>query len=154
MSQRASYTIAAGSETERAQAVVLHCSDHRFQAGFREFLTDGLGIQAYALLAIPGGGNFIPLEQYLPKFAKAGLQSMSFLVKRSGPERIILIGHHDCLFFKERFQFFFIEADLNDKQRVNLRKARSLLRERFPSLPVEAYFADMKADGSVEFLEL
>lgn len=154
MGQRDPYTIAVGGTSERAQAIAVHCSDHRFQSSFREFLTHGLGLRAYALLAIPGGAHFIPLEQFLPKFAKAALQSLSFLVKRGKPEKIILVGHDDCLFFKERCQFFLIEGDLNRKQFANLRKARGLLRERFPDLPVEAYFADVKPDGSIEFLEL
>ena len=36
--------------------LVVHCSDHRFQAGLREFLNQGLNLQDnYDLLAIPGG---------------------------------------------------------------------------------------------------
>lgn len=154
MDQRHIHTSSIARVDENAQAIVIHCSDHRFQASFREFLTDGLGLQSYGLLAIPGGGHFIPLEQYLPKFAKAGLQSLSFLVKRAKPDRIILIGHADCLFFKERFQYFFMEADLNERQAANLRKARRLLRERFPDVVVEAYFADLEPTGSVSFVAL
>lgn len=154
MEQRHIYTTSIAGVDEHTQAVVLHCSDHRFQSSFREFLAEGLGLRNYALLAIPGGGHFIPLEQYLPKFAKAGLQSLSFLVKRAKPGRIILLGHADCLFFRERFQYFFAEADLSERQAANLRKARSMLRERFPSLAIEAYFADMDPTGSVTFAVL
>jgi hypothetical protein len=137
-----------------AEAVVIHCSDHRFQDGFREFLTNFLRLRSYALLAIPGGGHFLPVEQLLPKFAKVSLQSLSFLVKRGRPSREILIGHADCLFFKERLQFFFPETDFDQKQFANLRRAREAIRGQFPGLAVELYFADAQADGSVRFLQV
>jgi hypothetical protein len=135
------------------EALVLHCSDHRFQTAFNEFLTHGLELRSYGLLSIPGGGHFISLETYLPKFAKIGFQSVSFLVKRSRPRRIILIGHDDCLFFKERAQFFFFEADLNEKQFANLKKAREVIHSRYPDLAVDIYFADVQKD-SVQFVKV
>ena len=137
-----------------AEAVVVHCSDHRFQASFREFLTDGLGLRAYALLALPGGGHFLSLAPMMPKFAKAGLQSISFLVKRAKPPKIILVGHDDCLFFKEKGQFFCPEATLNQKQFANLRRARGVLHEQFPALAVELYFADAPPGDAVHFLKI
>jgi len=154
MDYQISYHSRIKREDTASEAVVIHCSDHRFQASFREFLTEGLRLRSYALLAIPGGGHFISLEQLLPKFAKVGQQSLSFLVKRGKPRKIILIGHDDCLFFKDKLQFFFLEADLNHKQFANLRRARNALLERFPGLPVEIYFADAVADGSVQFLKI
>ncbi len=141
-------------EDTAAEAVVIHCSDHRFQNSFRDFLTEWLRLRSYSLLAVPGGGHALSLEQFLPKFAKIALQNISFLVKRGQPRKIILIGHDDCLFFKEQAQFFFLETDLNQKQVANLRKARQLIQERFPRLPVELYFADSSPDGSVQFVEI
>ncbi len=137
-----------------AEAVVIHCSDHRFQNGFRDFLTEWLRLRSYSLLAIPGGGHALSLGQFLPKFAKIALQNISFLVKRGKPRKIILIGHDDCLFFKEQAQFFFVEANLNQKQFANLRKAREVIQERLPGLPVELYFADASPDGSVQFIQI
>jgi hypothetical protein len=154
MGQQLAYRSSGKREEPAAEAVVIHCSDHRFQGVFREFLAEGLKLGAYGLLALPGGGHFIPLEQWLPKFAKTGLQSLSFLVKRGKPRKVILIGHDDCLFFKERVQFFFPEADLNQKQLANLRQARRAVRERFPELAVELYFADAQPDGAVQFLRI
>jgi hypothetical protein len=132
----------------------MHCSDHRFQGVFQEFLTEGLRLRSYSLLAIPGGGHFLPLEHLLPKFAKTGRQSLSFLVKRSQPRKVILIGHDDCLFFKERLQFFFLEADLNQKQLANQRQARQIIIARFPELEAELYFADAQMSSAVQFLRV
>ena len=133
------------------QAIAIHCSDHRFQTGFHEFLTEGLKLTSYALQAIPGGGHYVTLEHVMPKFFNVSLQSLSFLVKRTRSPRIILIGHDDCLFFKERVQFFFSEPGLNQKQIANLKRARNALLERFPGLSVELYFADFVEGGSIEY---
>jgi hypothetical protein len=133
------------------EALVVHCSDHRFQAGFREFLAMGLGLSTYALIATPGGGHFLTLEHVLPKVAKIGRQSMAFHVDRARPRRIVLVGHDDCLFFRERVEFFVRGPDLNAKQAANLRRARAIAVERFPGLPVDLFFAHALADGSLEF---
>jgi hypothetical protein len=136
------------------RAVAIHCSDNRFQDTFREFLTDGLGLVSYALLAIPGGAHFTSMEQVMPKFARAGFQSLKFLIKRTGARRIILIGHDDCLFFKEQLQFYFNEPQFNQKQYASLRSAARSIGERLEGLAIEVYFADGAPDGTVQFLKI
>ena len=148
------YTTRATEAKIANRAVAVHCSDHRFQEAFREFLTEGLGLITYTPLSIPGGGHFGSSEEVMPKFAKAGFQSVAFLLKRTGAERIILIGHADCLFFKDQLQFFFIDDGLNQKQFASLLKARRVLRERFEGAIVEAYLADIGPDGHVKFLKI
>jgi hypothetical protein len=148
------YISRARPEDAACEAVVIHCSDHRFQAGFHEFLSEGLQLVSYALLAVPGGGHFVTLEHLMPKFFSVNLQSLSFLLKRTGSPRVILIGHDDCLFFKERVQFFFTEPEFNQKQVANLKKARNALQKRLPGKRVELYFADSNRDGSVEFSDI
>jgi len=148
------YTSKAKRSTVANRAVAIHCSDNRFQDAFREFLTDGLGLVSYGLIAIPGGGHFTSLTEIMPKFAKAGFQSLSFMIKRTGARRIILIGHEDCLFFKEFLGFYFTEAHLHEKQFTGLRKASHALQERFEGQSVEVYFADASSDNSIQFLKI
>jgi len=136
------------------RAVVIHCSDHRFQEAFREFLSEGLGLDSYAPLVIPGGPYFCSLEQLQPKFAKAGFQSVSFLIKRTGARRIVILGHRECLFFKDYLQFFFPQPDLNRKQFGALGICAAALSDRFEGSGVEIYFADAGDDGSVNFLRI
>ncbi len=145
------YIATATRQDSANEAGVIHCSDHRFQKSFREFLSEGLGLGSYALLAIPGGGHFSSMGDLLPKFAKVGLQSVKFLVTRSGANRIILIAHDDCLYFKEILQFFFTEPDLHGKQLANLKRARRVLLEWFPRARVELYFAGADSTGSLQF---
>lgn len=148
------YNATTRRQDSDCDAVVIHCSDHRFQQGFREFLSQGLGLGSYALLAIPGGGHFGSMADMLPKLAKVGMQSLKFLVTRSGANRIILIAHDDCLYFKEVLQFFFTEPDLNKKQTANLTRARRVLMERYPRVSVELYFAAADSTGSLQFLSV
>jgi len=134
-------------EETAAEALVLHCSDHRFQASFHEFLTAGLGLRRYALVAVPGGGHLLAAASFLPKLAKTAWQSLSFLVERGRPRRVVLIAHDDCLFFKERLQFLPPSGTPRVKQEASLRRARQALQETFPELPVDLYFAAPAADG-------
>lgn len=154
MERQTTYTATSRLEDRATESIVIHCSDHRFQSGFREFLTHGLKLGSYALLAVPGGGHFLSLETYMPKFTKANLQSLSFLVKRTGARRIILIGHDDCLFFRDRAEFLFAEKEFRQKQAANLRMARNWLRERFSLLAVEIHFAQSDEDGCLTFVRM
>ena len=148
------YASKASRATTPNQALAIHCSDHRFQDAFREFLSEGLGLSSYSIIAIPGGGNFTSLVEIMPKFAKAGYQSLSFMIKRTGARRIILIGHQDCLFFKDNLQYYFTESDLHEKQCASLRRAGLTLRERFETVTVEVYFADAGDDNRIQFLRI
>ena len=84
MNDRIAYRSPFGAEASGSDLVAVHCCDHRFQNGFRDFLKEGLKSESYALLAIPGGPHFITMESVMPKFTKIGLQSLTFLVKREG----------------------------------------------------------------------
>ena len=148
------YTSRAGRNMVANEAVAIHCSDQRFQNAFREFLTEGLGLKSYALISIPGGGHFTSLTEIMPKFAKVGFQSLSFMIQRTGARRIILVGHEDCLFFAEMLRFYFTEAQLHDKQFASLRKASLAMRERFASQTVELYFAGASSDNGIQFLKI
>jgi hypothetical protein len=154
MERQIAYHSGINREDINADTIVIHCSDHRFRGSFHEFLTEGLKLDSYALLAIPGGAHIISMEQVLPKFAKVGWQSLSFLIKRGKPRRIVLIGHDDCLFFKERLQFFFLEADFNQKQFASLQKAQNIIMERFQELLVELYFAFAHKNDPIQFFRI
>ena len=50
---------------------MVYCSAARYQQHFEEFLTAGLKLENYSLLAIPGGVQILTLVDYLPKFSWA-----------------------------------------------------------------------------------
>ncbi len=130
-------------------AVVVHCSDPRFQPHFQHFLGHGLALGHYALIALPGGAQLLTPNDLAPKFAWACWRWTKFMVARTRPARFILIAHEDCRWYIENG----VEADparLRDRQLLDLRRVRAELAERFPGLPVELYYARL-AGGSAEF---
>ena len=129
------------------QALVIYCSAARYQQHFAEFLVDGLNLEDYSLIAIPGGVQVLTLLDYLPKFSWAGWRWAKFLVDADEPARAILIGHEDCRWYKYLF------APKSSKERItsDLRRAAEELHERFPRLRVELYFARTDAHGHIVF---
>jgi hypothetical protein len=134
---------------ERAQALVIHCSDPRFQAPFHDFLRRRLNLQTYELVAVPGGPQFLTLVDYLPKFSWAGWRWMKFLVDIGKPERVVLIAHEDCRWYLDGR--FWQRGDVRQKQLADLAAIRTALRERFGDIPVESYFA--RLEGVEVFFE-
>jgi hypothetical protein len=125
---------------ERAQALVVHCSDPRYQSPIQEFMRRGLGVESYALIAVPGGPHFLTLIQYLPKFSWAGWRWMKFMMGIARPERVVLIAHDDCRWYVDG-GFCPHGGDLRSKQIADMAAVRAELRQRFDGLPVETYYA-------------
>jgi hypothetical protein len=132
------------------EVLVLRCSDHRFQAGYDEFLNERLKLASnYDLLAIPGGPQSLTLAEYLPKFAWAGWRWFRFLLEKHAPKRIVLIAHQDCGWYKKLPASLFRFTDLRNRQEDDLRRARNLLLREVSHLQVELYFASWDEAGRV-----
>ena len=133
---------------EESGIVVVHCSDPRFQPHFQEFLRQKLGLDSYALVAVPGGPQFLTLAEYLPKFSWVGWRWMKFLMERTRPRRVILIGHHDCHWYMDG-RFFHQHHAVADQQLADLRHVRDAIGERFGNLTIEAYFARLDGEEAI-----
>lgn len=141
----------AARPVDGTDTLVLHCSDPRFQAHFQEFLRDRLGIERYALVAVPGGAHFLTLVDYLPKFAWSGWRWLKFLVDLAKPRRVILIAHDDCRWYIEGR--FLQRGNARERLVADLHQVRRALGERFPAVTVETYFARLD-DGVGVFEEV
>jgi len=128
-----------------SDVIVVHCSDARYQRHFRHFLKQGLGLDGYALVAVPGGPQFLTLAEYLPKFSWVGWRWMKFLVDLSKPRRVILIGHEDCRWYLDA-RFLHVHQPGGERQLADLRDLRAQFAERFPAVTVESYFARLDGD--------
>src|SRR5436305_2420636 len=82
------------------EALVIYCSAARYQQHFEEFLVEGLKLENYSLIAIPGGIQVLTMLDYVPKFAWAGWRWTKFLVDADHPPRLVLIGHQACRWYK------------------------------------------------------
>lgn len=132
-------------------AVVIHCSDPRFQPHFQEFLTNSLALNSYALIAVPGGVHFLIAGDSAPRFTWVGWSWVQFVRDVACAERVILIGHDDC-----RWYFSLMQAKdparVRERQLADLRAVRQEFTERF-GVRVETYYASLE-NGHAEIKEI
>ena len=141
----------AASASGGEPVVVVHCSDPRYQPHFQDFLHNGLKLDRYALVAVPGGPQCFTLSQYLPKFSWAGWRWMKFLFNLMTPSRVIFIAHHDCRWYVENR--FTTAEKARETQMADMRRAQEEIVERFGAVPIEIYYATL-ADGGAQFERL
>jgi len=87
----------------KPEAIVVHCSDPRFQVAFGQFIEQELGLREgrYIPLVVGGGAGPLARPELLPKEFK-------FLKERfelhrehyASLRRLILINHEDCGYYK------------------------------------------------------
>ena len=128
-------------EGRTTQTLVIHCSAYDFRPYFQEFITDGLKLTEYDVLAIPGGIQVLTLAYFLPKLESTVKKMISFLVEKHDLKRIILVGHHDCGWYKD-FRFGPVHIDLAKRQLDDLKTVAKQLRE-VHGLAIEAYYGDV-----------
>ncbi|MDR4506801.1 MAG: hypothetical protein MRJ65_00960 [Candidatus Brocadiaceae bacterium] len=129
--------------------LVINCIDYRFAFANQEFITETLGLKGnYDHISIPGGiYNLIqPATQeiVLSKFTN----SINFrLIKH-----VIMISHKDCggyggsaAFGSETAEQEYLSSDL--------RKARTLLLAKYPTLKIDLYIETLTPEG-VDFEEV
>ncbi len=145
-----SYQPSAKLQPERAEALVVHCSDNRFQAAVQEFLNSHLQLDGnYDVLAIPGGPQCLTLVEYLPKFSWAIGRWFRFLIEKHELKRLILIAHQDCGWYRELPFHLFGSTDPRTRQEDDLRHARRHLAAQFPRVRVDLYYVAWDADSRV-----
>jgi hypothetical protein len=134
----------------RPTAVVVHCSDPRFQTAFAEFLRNELHLEPgrYIPLVISGGVGSLAEPLRLPKEFKFIKERIAMFVERFGSiERIVLINHEDCRHYESLKEFVgnaFLRhvPTLVERQRSDLlRVAAALPGILKPSLKIDVFFA-------------
>jgi len=144
----------AAAPNPRPEAIVVHCSDPRFQGALREFLERGLGLETggYVPVVVAGGVPVLARPYLLP-------QEFRFLRERferhrtdfPSLRRLILINHEDCRYYemlKSRgLAFFGMHLHGADLPRADLAEAAKACAELLAHLGLEielhhARFAD------------
>jgi hypothetical protein len=150
------YTTETKISEAESNALVIMCSDRRFQEAYREFLSQGLGLARWDAIVVPGGGYMFSFAEVLPKQLKVGTRMVKFIMQASHPARIVLINHERCVRYYEAFrsQLGKVGFSLPDKQKRDLQSVAHDLREAFPEATIEAYYASVAPDGSVGFERL
>jgi hypothetical protein len=122
--------------------LVVHCSDPRYQPHFQDFLVNGLGLSSYALIAVPGGAQFLTLVDYLPKFSWVGWRWLKFVHGVARAEKLILIGHEDCRWYLD-LRFGRSSVPLRERVTRDMHRVKETVKERFPQVRTELYFAHL-----------
>lgn len=145
-------TYRPSSKLNRLQTdvLVVHCSDHRFQAGLYEFLNLGLDLnENYDLLAIPGGPQALTLVEYLPKFSWALTKWLRHLIDAHDLGRMILIAHQDCSWYRSLPFHLFRSSEPRRYQEDDLRRVKHAIGKEFPHILVDLYYAGWDATDRV-----
>ncbi len=93
----------AAAADPKPAAIVIHCSDPRFQAAFEQFVREELGLAAgeYIPIIVGGGAGVLGHPEQLPKefkFLKERLEHYYRVFPTA--KRIVLINHEGCRYYE------------------------------------------------------
>jgi carbonic anhydrase-like protein len=132
-------------KNDGVRTAAMYCSDGRFGAQCEDFLRNGLGVDHFDLVVLPGGpARLAGYED--PAFAdNAVLDELAFLVEAHSLERVILIQHDDCGFYQHKLG---ISADkLRPLQDTDVARAVDAVRQATGLARIECYQAVHDDDG-------
>ena len=84
------------SPSDQAAALVLVCNSHEYLQATLDFLRNGLKLENYDLVSIPGGVQWLALPDLLPKHNKVARWAAEFLIREHRLSRVIAIAHENC----------------------------------------------------------
>lgn len=139
----------------KSDTVVICCSDSRFQNAFQLFVEEELAIRTYYPFVMPGAIEMLALSGSIPKFASGLLRYLKFFAKDIAVKNIVIIMHEDCGWYRHFVPKFIQLKGLAKDQQINdMLTTKSLLKQEFPELKVQMYYAAINATKSVEFYEI
>lgn len=123
----------------RPTTTIVTCVDGRWYRHFQEFAREYLKAgDRTDFLAVPGGIEPMTLFDLVPKDFNFFRRRLEGLVESHGTDRIVAIAHQDCAWYKKRTG---LKIDLRERQITDLRRSAARLRDMFPEVKVETYFA-------------
>lgn len=128
-------------EETRIHAAALYCSDGRIGEHVDDFLQVGLALPRYDRVAVPGGPACLA-GRLLGFWESRGVEDqLRFLTQVHEIERVVLIAHQDCAFYRQRLR---IDGPrVRGEQLVDLERAARAVTRLGASLQVEAFYATL-----------
>ncbi|MBI3725172.1 hypothetical protein HY251_14665 [bacterium] len=148
LAPRERFVAEAPFDPEYPRALAIYCSDGRFTDAVEELL-ERSGHERLDTLTLPGGSALLDFWTASWSEREAMTHALSFLVEKHGIERVVLIAHAGCGFYREHFRHEPAYL-LRERQERDLRLAARLVREAHPELEVDLYFAE-PVNGRVAF---
>ncbi len=125
-----------------ADALVLQCSDPRFQDAFYNFVRQELGVKKPATIGIPGSTASFGVQTFLPKSWHALRKQIELMVEHNDFPRVILINHDDCRGYASVARWLGRFVNLGTEQRRHLKTLAEYLRKDYlPNSQLEMYQA-------------
>jgi hypothetical protein len=135
------YQSALPWDPERPDTAIITCVDGRWYHHFQEFARVQLNAGPRTdFLAVPGGIEPLTLIDLVPKDFNFFRRRLESLVAAHHTRRIVAIAHQDCAWYKAR-KIGPVSIDLKGQQIQDLHRAAARLREMFPGVAIETYFA-------------
>lgn len=123
--------------------MVISCVDGRWRPHLLEFASLRLGVGPNGdFMAVPGGVEPLTLLDLLPKDFNFFRRRLEALVEAHGTKRIVVVAHQDCAWYRTR-KIGPFTIDLRERQIQDLKKAEKRLREMFPTVVVECWYAHL-----------
>jgi len=130
---------------ERPTTVLITCVDGRWYHHFQEFARVHLNAGARTdFISVPGGIEPMTLSDTVPKDFNFFRRRIEGLVAAHGTQRIVAIAHQDCAWYRMR-NLGPSAIDFRERQIADLRRSAARLRDMFPGMVVETYFARLSA---------
>lgn len=131
-------------EEAALDAIVVYCSDPRFQEAFQAFPKLELGIEHVAPIVIPGSASALGVDMAMPKRLKALRDYIEFMASQGKDPRLIIINHEGCRMYA-RLEGL-LRHVIPHQQMDDLRNALQAFPKWIPSLKkVEVYMARLAA---------
>lgn len=123
-------------------ALVIHCSDPRFQEAFRAFVKSELGINMPMVIALPGTTSAIGVQAALPKNWHTLKNFIETMTSRHKVSRVVLINHDDCKGYARVAKLLGGLVRIPEMQKKHLKMlAKYIQEEHLPGASFELYQA-------------
>ena len=141
--QQIAMTANPDSARSDCDTLVITCIDYRYAIANQELINETLGLKDnYDHISIPGGiYNLVNPETRELLFSKFALSVKLHLVNR-----VVIIAHIDCGAYGGSASFGSEIAE-NENLCADLRKARALLIEKYPTLEVNLFLESLVKEG-------
>lgn len=133
------------------EALVVTCSDARFQTAFRRFGVEELGLANYYPLALGGGTHALGAKGTSPEDYATLYRQIKFFIEEIPLKLVVLINHQDCRWYQGHGDLSALDADIRGQ--ADLETSKGILSAGFPGVEVRAFWAGL--DGrTVTFSEV
>ena len=138
-------------EKTAPKALVVQCSDARFQETFKRFVIDELGLPNFYPLAIGGGVYALGARDTMPESYTALYEQVKFFIEEVPLKLVVLINHQDCKWYQGHADLSDLDADT--QALADLKTGKTILSADFPEVEIRTFWAGLDGD-SVTFSEV